>query len=168
MTLTDDETKRLYGMGGPCEHWVVRSRYLTPDEVADEADACISELLELMSDEAKMWEAKAEGWKAAAENWQGFAEKWKDGTISLQGEVTRWKNTAKKLEDEAEEKLKQAQAEAAKWKALADERWEQCKHEAAMREEAEAALAECRRRRERDREEALRARGILEAADAAP
>ena len=82
--------------------------------------------------------------------------------------MTRWKNTAKKLEDEAEEKLKQAQAEAAKWKALADERWEQCKHEAAMREEAEAALAECRRRRERDREEALRARGILEAADAAP
>ena len=50
MTLTDDETTRLYGMGGPCERWVVRSRYLTPDEVADAADDCISELLALMDE----------------------------------------------------------------------------------------------------------------------
>lgn len=33
-----------------------------------------------------------------------------------------------------------AQDEQAKWKALADERWEQCKHEAKMRDEAEADI----------------------------
>ena len=50
MTLTDDEKHRLRDMGGACEGWVLRSQHLTPDEVADAADDCISELLALMDE----------------------------------------------------------------------------------------------------------------------
>lgn len=54
MTLTDDEKHRLRDMGGACEGWVLRSQHLTPDEVADAADDCISEQLSLMDDIAAL------------------------------------------------------------------------------------------------------------------
>jgi hypothetical protein len=90
-------------MGGPCEHWVVRSRYLTPDEVAVVADACISELLTELDHGSRL------------------AARWCDER------------------SDALLRAEKAEADAMRLKALADERWEQCKHEAAMREQAEAA-----------------------------
>lgn len=109
MTLTDDETTRLYGIGGPCERWVVRSRYLTPDEVADAADACISELLTELVHGSRL------------------AARWCDER------------------SDALMRAEKAEADAMRLKALADERWEKCEHETAMREQAEAEASRWKR-----------------------
>ena len=65
----------------------------------------------------------------------------------LEAEVERLKAASSesysdRFEEQWLEKVRKKEAEVAEWRTLADERWEQCKHEAAMRREAEAAAEE--------------------------